>query len=142
VTDAGPAVGIAFLPGARAPPVILCAIFAAGRATISWFPMDAPGAPATATGGGHRLLATAAFLSVALAAATLSRTLDHDPGDATPARVSGILSLVMLLALVAMVVDRRTGGRHFGIVERFFYLGMTAWLIALALLLASGGHGW
>lgn len=52
------AIGIATLPGSVGVVVALCAIFAAARALISWFPMDAPGA--TRTG---RAAATACWLS-------------------------------------------------------------------------------
>lgn len=140
VAGVGAAIGIATLPGSSRVPVLLCAVFAAARAAISWFPMDAPGAAPTGSGGRHRLLATAAFVSVALAAAALSRALDRDHIDATIATLSSALAAVMLAALLAMVVDHRTGGRHFGLVERAFYLAMTGWLVAVAALLATTGR--
>jgi hypothetical protein len=102
--------------------------------------MDAPGAAPTAGGGRHRLLAVAAFLSVALAAAALSRALERSRLDATMAAFSGVLAAVMLAALLALGLDRRTGGGHFGIIERAFYLGMTAWLVGLDVLLATAGR--
>ena len=43
--------------------VALLVVFAAARGAISWFPMDAPDAPRTSTGGIHVLLASGAFLT-------------------------------------------------------------------------------
>ena len=40
----GAAIGIAALPRPSQLVVVLCCVFAASRAGISWFPMDAPGA--------------------------------------------------------------------------------------------------
>ena len=137
VAGLGAAVGIAELPDAGTLVVVLCIVFAVARAAISWFPMDIPGSTPTANGRRHRLLATGAFLSVALAAVQLARTLDHDHADSTLATVSNALAAVMLVALFAMVVDHRTSGGHFGIIERAFYVGMTAWLIAVDVLLAT-----
>lgn len=137
VAGVGAAIGIAALPQGGRLVVVLCAIFAAARAAISWFPMDRPGGTPTSNGRRHGLLATVAFLSVALAAAQLARTLDRDHADTPLASVSNALAIAMLLALFAMVVDRRTNGGHFGVVERAFYLAMTAWLIALAVALAT-----
>jgi len=136
----GAAVGIAALPGKGGLPVALCAIFAACRAVIGWFPMDAPGTPSTSIGRWHGLLAIGAFVGIGLAAAALSRMLGRgglDPGATT---VSAVLSAVMLVAVVAMSADRRRGAAHFGLIERIFYLAMTVWLVAVALLLASPGR--
>lgn len=140
VAGLGAAVGVAALPGTHTLPVLLCVAFAAMRAAISWFPMDSPGTPTTVTGRRHGLLAIGAFVSVALAAASLSRALDRSHTDATTAALSGALAALMLAALLAMAVDRRTGGNRFGLVERGFYLGMTAWLVALDVLLATSGR--
>ena len=137
VAGIGAAIGIAALPGQSRLAVILCGIFAVTRAAISWFPMDSPGSAPTASGRRHRLLAVGAFLSVALAAAQLARTLDHHHADPTLANLSNALAAVMLVVLFAMVVDHRTGGGHFGIIERVFYVSMTTWLIALGVLLAT-----
>ena len=137
VAGIGAAIGIAALPGPSKLAVILCGIFAVTRAAISWFPMDGPGSAPTVGGRRHRLLATGAFLSVALAAAQLARTLGHTHADPTLATLSNALAAAMLVALFAMVVDHRMSGGHFGIIERAFYLAMTAWLIALGVLLAT-----
>ena len=54
--------------------VALLVVFAVARGAISWFPMDAPDAPRTSTGGTHVLLASLAFLSIAGAAIWLGRS--------------------------------------------------------------------
>lgn len=140
VAGLGAAIGIATLPVAATLPVLLCVIFAAARGAISWFPMDEPGAAPTRGGSYHGLLAIAAFLSATLAAAVLSRTLSRGHLDATMSGISGALAAVMLVALIAMGIDRRRGGGVFGLIERVFYAGVTAWLAALAALLAI--HTW
>lgn len=137
VAGLGAAIGLAVLPGSTALPVVLCGVFAASRAVISWFPMDAPGGPSTRAGGQHGLLAAATFLSVALAALALARALNRSHVDALSATLTEAFAAVMIAALVAMVFDRRTGGGRFGLVERAFYLGMTAWLVTLGVLLAT-----
>jgi len=52
----------------RTPVITLLVVFAAARGAISWFPVNAPGAPRTSTGSVHGLLALAAFGSLAYAA--------------------------------------------------------------------------
>ncbi|MGH9056259.1 MAG: DUF998 domain-containing protein, partial [Acidimicrobiales bacterium] len=134
---AGAAVGIVALPNASGVAVVLCALFAGTRLVISWFPMDAPGADPTVTGRRHGQLAMSAFVSVGIAAATLSRVLRDHHADGSLAGPSGALAAVMLVALVAMALDRRAGGGHFGLAERCFYAAMTAWLVVVAVLVAT-----
>lgn len=136
----GATLGLAALPASSALPVALCAIYTAARASISWFPMDAPGAPRTSTGRRHELLAIAAFLSLAIAAAALPRTLQRGDADPTLAATSGALAVLMFIALFAMSLDRRIGSRHFGLLERAFYLAMTAWLVTVGVFLTAGGR--
>ncbi|MGH7776422.1 MAG: DUF998 domain-containing protein [Candidatus Dormibacterales bacterium] len=133
----GAALGIASLPRPSALVVALCGLFAVTRAAISWFPMDIPGAARTDIGRRHGQLATSAFLSLGVAAAGLSRMLDHRHAGAFFAALSGGLAAVMSLALASMAVDRRAGGGYFGLAERAFYVGMTAWLVVVAVLVAS-----
>jgi hypothetical protein len=132
----GAAIGLARLPGPVALVVVLCIVFAAARAAISWFPMDAPGAERTATGGWHGSLAIVAFGTVGIAAASLARLFHQDGIHSGVASASDLLALLMLVACVGMVVSRRIGGEFFGLAERGFYLCMTAWLVVVAILLA------
>lgn len=136
VAGLGAAIGVSTLPGPVAIPVGLCVIFAVARALISWYPMDAPGAEPTATGRRHGALAAAAFVGAGLAAWQLARLLQRDSLHPAVAATSTALAAVMALALVAMVTSRRTGRReYFGLIERGFYLSMTAWLATVAVLL-------
>lgn len=137
VAGVGAAIGVTTLPGASALVVVLCSLFAAARLAISWFPMDAPGAAPTATGRRHGILGITAFISVGLAATQLSRALNHHHADGTFAGTSGVLALVILVGLLAMTLERRLGARLFGLAERLSYLAMTAWLVLLAVVLAS-----
>jgi uncharacterized protein DUF998 len=116
----GAAVGIATMPGPTAVLVVLCSVFAAGRIAIGWFPMDAPGGERTKAGRRHVLLAASAFVAVTAAGV---------------AAVSGVLAVLMVAAFVAIALDRRAGMRHFGLIERCFYVCMTAWLVAVAVML-------
>jgi hypothetical protein len=139
VAGVGAAIGIASLPGSPAVTVLLCAIFAIARAVISWYPMDEPGGERTVTGRRHGLLAIAAFLAIALASRQFAVLLNHDnvqPGLATASNVCG---LVMLASLIITVFVRRGGLPGFGAVERVFYLGATAWLVVVAVLMSRLG---
>lgn len=56
------------------------------------------------------------------------------------ATTSTILAAVMAITLLAMITSRRTSnGRHFGLIERGFYLTMTAWLATVAVLTVLPG---
>lgn len=114
VAGAGAAVGVAALPGRGTVPIVL-----------------------SRTGGRHGLLAAAAFGSVALAAAGVSRLLGRDGIDPAMGVLSGALAVVMLGTLLAMAMDRRAGAAHFGLIERGFYLAVTVWLVALCVTLAA-----
>ncbi|MGN6472469.1 MAG: DUF998 domain-containing protein [Mycobacteriales bacterium] len=134
VAGAGAAVGICYAtPGKTALAVLFCAIFAATRALISWFPMDEPGMPTTPTGRVHGLLAVIAFTSVMFAAFHLGRQLHDAHTCHVIAAISVTLAWVMVATLVGMVAVARVG--WFGLVERLFYAAMTCWLILVAVLL-------
>jgi hypothetical protein len=142
IAGLGAAIGVFALPGPAAIPAGLCLIFAAARALISWFPMDAPGARRTATGRRHGELAVAAFVGVGLAAWQLARLLRHDSLHPAIAATSTALAVVMALALIAMVLSTRSEhSGYFGLIQRGFYLGMTAWLATVAVLLTLPAAG-
>lgn len=137
LAGAGAAIGLASLPRPSLFVVVLCGVFAASRAAISWFPMDPPGGKLSATGRRHGLLGIGAFVALAVAAVDFSRTVGRDHVGAAFGLVSGVLAAVMLVSLVAMATRRRGAAGNFGLVERIFYLGMTAWLCLVAVLLAA-----
>jgi hypothetical protein len=132
VAGVGAALGVSTLPGSVGIVVALCAIFAAARALISWFPMDAPGATRTRTGSRHGVLAIAAFLAVGFASRELASLLNRAGIHSGIAAASGLLTLLMAIALIGMALARRAG--YFGLVERAFYGCMTAWLATVAVL--------
>jgi hypothetical protein len=131
----GAALGLAKLPGPVAFVVVLCVVFGAARAAISWFPMDAPGGERTTTGSWHGALAIVAFGAIAIAAEGLARLLRQDHIHSAVASASDLLALLMLVTFVAMAVSRQVGGGFFGLAERGFYVCMTAWLAVVAILL-------
>ena len=135
VAGIGAALGLATFPGPVTVVVALCAVFAAARLSISWFPMDHPGSPRTESGRRHGLLAITAFAAVGLAGWRLANLLGRDGIHPAVAGASDAFAALMAISLVAMVVDRRSGGKHFGLIERGFYLGMSAWLATVAALL-------
>lgn len=137
---AGAAVGIGFAIALRrsAFVVALCLLFAASRAVISWIPMDEPGTTLTRTGRRHGLLALVAFLAIAVSAARLPAVLHRNDLDPGPAIASAALGWLMVAALGSMILSRHTrvfAGR-FGLVERVFYLLVTAWLVLAAALVS------
>jgi hypothetical protein len=118
-------------PGAL---VALLLIFAAARALISWFPMDAPGAPATGTGELHRVLAFVAFAAVTAAAFLLSTRLQGWNHWQSLGPLSSGLGWAMLACLLAMLMARDTqrSRQWFGAAERAFYLVALGWCAVFA----------
>lgn len=138
VAGLGAAIGLGTLRGSVAPLVVLCVLFALSRLTISWFPMDEPGTKVTTTGRRHGLLAICAFGAIGIAAEALHNLLHGDHLYIGFATASHVLALLMLATFVGMGIARRTEGRrYFGLVERVFYLCMTAWLVLVASLLLT-----
>ena len=130
VAGAALAVGIDRAVGARAAAVVvLLAVFAAARAAISWFPMDAPGAPATGTGHAHRLLATAAFGGATAAAFKLATLLGNGGRWHDLAPASYALGALMAACLAGLLVGRSQPAlrARFGQIERGFYVSAITW---------------
>lgn len=124
--------------GRRGALVALLVVFSVARAAISWFPMDAPGAPRTATGRVHWLLAVAAFGSATAAAFRLAG-LSRGTRWHSLAAVSSALAWAMLACLIAMTVSRSHPfiRARFGAVERGFYLCAIAWFAVFAAACAT-----
>lgn len=135
------AVGIGQTPGVsgRGAPITLLLVFAAARAAISWFPMDAPGAPRTATGRIHWLLAIAAFGSATAAAFRLAGSLRGGIRWHSLAPTSRALAWAMLACLIVMALSRSLPAvrARFGAVERGFYLCAIAWFSVFAMACAT-----
>ena len=122
--------------------VSLMVVFAAARTAISWFPMDAPGSPRTATGSVHGLLAIAAFGSLTAAALHLGSALSEQVRWRALAGVSTTLGWLMLCLLAAMVARRVLPalGGWFGAFERGFYAMAIVWcaVFAFAAAISAG----
>jgi len=118
--------------------LVLLAIFALSRGAISWYPMDAPGTPQTATGRAHGRLAVAAFVSVGAAAFELGRVLSQQQLWHGLAATSTGLGWVMLALLLAMALGRSQPvlRANFGLVERAFYVSAIAWFTVFAVACA------
>jgi len=130
------AIAISHATGGHATgPIVLLVVFAAARAVISWYPMDAPGSQRTATGAVHGLLAIAAFGGVTAAALRLQHALSdhrllHSLGPA-----SEVLGFLMLLLLLAMGMSRSYPvlRKRFGLLERGFYLAAIVWFAVFSI---------
>jgi hypothetical protein len=109
-------------------------VFTLARAAISWFPMDAPGAPRSSTGQTHGLLAIAAFGGATYAAFRLGNVLSSGARWHDLAGVSTAFAVAMLVCLLAMGLARHAPAvrAHFGVVERCFYLLAIAWFAVFA----------
>jgi hypothetical protein len=118
----------------------LLLIFAAARAAISWFPMDAPGAERTGTGRVHGRLALAAFGGATLAALRLANALTRQDVWRSLAPVSAGLGWLMLASLLAMAVPGYVPAARawFGAIERVFYAAAIAWFAVFAYACAAG----
>jgi hypothetical protein len=114
--------------------VVFLAIFAATRAAISWFPMDAPGADRTSTGQMHGLLAIGAFGSATIAAFRLASVLAGQGKWSGLAPVSEALGWAMLACLLGLALARSFPAvrARFGAIERGFYLSAIAWFAVFA----------
>jgi hypothetical protein len=109
-------------------------VFALARALISWFPMDAPGAPRTATGRRHGLLAIAAFVAITIAAFRLGSDLASEARWHPLAGTSSAFGWAMLASLLLMLLARSVPAvrARFGLIERCFYLAAIAWCAVFA----------
>lgn len=117
--------------------VVLLLVFAAARAMIGFFPMDAPGDPRTGTGRTHNLLATAAFAPVTAAAFTGAGAL-HDAGFADYSLWSTLCGALMAVGTVGLIIAaRRPSLAIFGLVERLIYVGFLVWFGLLGALALS-----
>jgi hypothetical protein len=117
--------------------------FAASRAVISWFPMDAPGSERTGTGATHGLLAIVTFGAITIAAFRLTGLIQHDDAHGHPLP-GGVLTTVrvagwfLLASVLATVATRRIPALRssFGIAERGIYLGTFVLLAVMGFALS------
>ncbi|WP_374947097.1 DUF998 domain-containing protein [Agreia sp.] len=127
------------LTEANAAGIVFLVILGFARLTIGWVPMDAPGAPRTATGLRHNLLATAFFASATVAAFLLTGSFAIDEAISAIAPASAVLAWAMA-ALCALILLTSLVGplkRFFGLVERLLYAAVLAWVAMVAIALIA-----
>lgn len=136
---AAAAVSIGYPPQQRSAIVALLVVFGLCRLVISWSPMDAPGAPRSAHGIVHVVLAIGAFGSIAVAADRMRHAV---AGQAATfgsgyhgAVVVAFWLLVVGLAGMLMTGRRSAGHRFFGVAERLIYVGIFVLLFATGIAL-------
>ena len=132
------------LSGREVPEVVVSlALFAVARALISWFPMDAPGAPRSHRGSAHGILAIVAFLSISFAASRLNTLLSSQAAGTWWYHVSSVVSTALKVALVLMIVARLAQAvrPYFGLIERLFYAACITWIVTTCWACAFL-HGW
>ncbi len=111
--------------------LVALAAYAIARFAIVRFPTDPPGVRRlTQTGRIHALLASVAFVSIALAAPLLGL---FGPGTGGPGTAPFLLRAVSVAVPVAVLATFAAGGEPrlrsvFGVVERTVYAGAFAWL--------------
>ncbi len=121
--------GVALRDDHPAALVALLLIFAVARALISWFPMDAPGAPGTGKGELHRALAFLAFGAVTAAGFVLSTRLTNGNRWQDLAQLSSGFGWAMLVCVLGMLMarDAKRSRQWFGAAERAFYVVALGW---------------
>lgn len=122
------------VPGSL-PAVILLVAFGVARLLISWWPMDAPGAPKTAHGRGHNLLAIAAFATATAAGFLAAAPLSAQPGWNAFAPAATVFTWVMAVGSAGVILSPAVpvARRYFGALERIIYVGIIGWFTVLAI---------
>lgn len=127
---------LAAVGGPDAPPLMVLALFGASRIAIAGYPTDLAGEPPTKNGLVHILLATVAFLSIAVAAPWLGTWIagrsDWSDGGPLMAALGAAVAVSVAATFGAGLVPRLR--RAFGLVERAVYASMLGWLLAVAAL--------
>ncbi len=120
-------------------PLAALALYGLARIAIARYPTDIEGAPLTATGRRHVLLAAIAFLAIGLAAPFLGYAIASLQAAPAPADLLPALGLIVSATVLATFAagSRGAAGLHvLGLVERLFYAGSLAFLLAAAVSLA------
>lgn len=128
-------------------PGIVCLVaYGLARIAIVAYPTNARGAPLTPTGRNHAILATIAFLGVAIAAPVATPSLvDATSNIAEVGRLSdAVLEPLAWLVLTTSLASFGVAAlprvvRFYGVAQRVFHATAFAWFILASALLAFGG---
>jgi hypothetical protein len=131
IAGAAAALLLGGLPGGL-PAAVLLWLFAAARATVPFFPMDAPDAEPSGAGRLHNVLAIMGFATVTVAifvgAAPLGLAIV--PSLFGTSIAAGIVATAGSLGIgFTRVFPKLEDG--FGAVERLIYLGFLGWFLAI-----------
>jgi bacteriorhodopsin len=96
------------------------------------FPIDPQGAPQTISGTIHRINGPLAFLSLTISTILVSRRFEHDEKWRPFHRTALILSLVMLAAFIATLLNIATGSGFAGLCQRIFLAAFVTWFLLTA----------
>ena len=121
--------------------VVSLALFAASRILIARYPTDPRGTTHfSRSGRAHVLLAAITFVTMAVAAPSISGALTTNPEWAGPTSLlTGLGWATTILALGTFAAGTTpTTRRAFGVVERGAYVAMLAWLVLTAVAISGG----
>jgi hypothetical protein len=109
-------------------------VFAAARGLIALFMIDLPGDRPTRDGRIHLLLAGVAFTAIGFGAPAIGHALANQPGWG---EAPHILGWVVGATAISTLLSRRLLPRWFGMIERLLYGAYVAWLLLVAIKLAT-----
>ena len=110
--------------------VVVVVLFALGRSFVGWVNMDAPGAPATVTGGIHWGLGIVSFISSIVAMFLTARSLRRNAQKGYLQHFSLVMGCITSAAIVLMFGASRSPemAAFFGLFERAFYITTIIWI--------------
>jgi Protein of unknown function (DUF998) len=114
--------------GASALAIVALVAYGLARIAIAAYPTDLRGTPMTATGRIHAILATMAFLAMAIAAPA--------SGGSPPLLI--LAAMVTITSLGSFAVAARPATvRFYGLAQRAFYVATFAWAIVASVVLPT-----
>jgi len=113
-----------------------CSASAGSRSCAS--PVYLDRRPPSRTGKIHYLLAAIAFITIAIVAARLPRSVVGDPGWAGISGVLRVVGLLVVAAAIATGLGLRIASLRpfFGLLERSLYVAMLTWFLTVSLHIA------
>src|SRR5215203_2136388 len=121
--------------------LVLLGIWAVGVLIAMSFPIDPEGAPLTISGTIHRINGPLAFLSLTAGTILVSRRFKQDRLWRPMHRSAVILSLVMLAAFIATILNIATASGFAGLSQRIFLVAFVSWFLLTAARLRSTSSG-